>query len=287
MNWFRATKNHIHHRLLELGFVHAESVVAIYTVHTFLVISGLFLRYANDWIILGLYLSVTGLLFGFLHYAEKTGWNAGSSLQRLRLRRALFQLQHHYAVVVLPRRILQICVLAFFVIGPFVADKVPRDVGILSAVVFVFLAVPYLTKSTRSMLRRVLTYLVAALVIYLTTNFMPRSPEWFRWAQMAFFALMALSIAITLRFSPGRREKEFRVTVMDYLLALVLFAALIATVLFSQYPVLQYANSAFIVYLAVLLYGCEVLIAERREHPLGLGTASFIATAVMAFRGLF
>jgi UDP-GlcNAc:undecaprenyl-phosphate GlcNAc-1-phosphate transferase len=30
MNWFRATRNHVHHRLLDLGFTHFESVVCIY-----------------------------------------------------------------------------------------------------------------------------------------------------------------------------------------------------------------------------------------------------------------
>lgn len=286
MNWFRATKNHIHHRLLELGFVHAESVVVIYSVHGFLVVSGLLLRHANDWLILALYLTVTGSLFGFLHRAEKLGWSVEKNLQHLRLKRALFQLQHHYAVVVLPRRILQVAVIVFIALGPLIAEKVPNDVGLLSVAIFLLMVVPYVTRSTRSLLRRVLTYLVAALVVYLTTNFSPSIPDWFEWAQMGYFALIGLSIAIAVRFSPRRREKEFRVTAMDYLLVFVVFGALLATVFFSQYPVVQYANSAFIVYLAVLLYACELLIAERREHPLGLGAASFVATATMAFRGL-
>src|SRR5262249_553564 len=34
MNWFRATKNHVHHRLLELGFDHYQAVVAIYALQT-------------------------------------------------------------------------------------------------------------------------------------------------------------------------------------------------------------------------------------------------------------
>ena len=38
-NIFRATRNHMHHRLLEIGFAHKESVVIIYSIHSFLVLS--------------------------------------------------------------------------------------------------------------------------------------------------------------------------------------------------------------------------------------------------------
>ena len=32
LNWFRATRNHVHHRLLDLGFIHQESVIIIYSL---------------------------------------------------------------------------------------------------------------------------------------------------------------------------------------------------------------------------------------------------------------
>ena len=49
-NWFRATRNHIHHRLLDLGFIHQESVVLIYSAQIFFVTSAILLRHRPEWI---------------------------------------------------------------------------------------------------------------------------------------------------------------------------------------------------------------------------------------------
>jgi len=58
-NIFRATRNHMHHRLLEAGLAHKESVVVIYTIHTFMVACGIWLQSASDWLITGLYVRST------------------------------------------------------------------------------------------------------------------------------------------------------------------------------------------------------------------------------------
>ena len=55
-NIFRATRNHMHHRLLEVGFEHKESVVVIYSIHTLMVSCGIWLLTASDWLITGLYI---------------------------------------------------------------------------------------------------------------------------------------------------------------------------------------------------------------------------------------
>ncbi|MBI3440555.1 MAG: undecaprenyl/decaprenyl-phosphate alpha-N-acetylglucosaminyl 1-phosphate transferase, partial [Proteobacteria bacterium] len=56
MNWFRASKNHIHHRLLQLGFDHYEAVVIIYSVQIVLVACAIMLPYEPDLLIAPLYL---------------------------------------------------------------------------------------------------------------------------------------------------------------------------------------------------------------------------------------
>ena len=47
-NIFRATRNHMHHRLLEVGFEHKESVVVIYSIHTLMVCFGIWLQQSSD-----------------------------------------------------------------------------------------------------------------------------------------------------------------------------------------------------------------------------------------------
>ncbi|HFD13285.1 MAG TPA: undecaprenyl/decaprenyl-phosphate alpha-N-acetylglucosaminyl 1-phosphate transferase [Crenotrichaceae bacterium] len=74
MNWFKASKNHIHHRLLELGFDHYQSVIVIYSIQVFLVVSAVKFRYASDLFVAGLYITTCALLFLVLYFLEKSGW---------------------------------------------------------------------------------------------------------------------------------------------------------------------------------------------------------------------
>ena len=88
MNLFKATKNHVHHRLLELGFYHYESVMVIYSVQVTLVLAGVLMPYESDALIIGFYLLVCSTLFVGLKLAEDRHWkahrgNGGTLLGRL------------------------------------------------------------------------------------------------------------------------------------------------------------------------------------------------------------
>jgi UDP-GlcNAc:undecaprenyl-phosphate/decaprenyl-phosphate GlcNAc-1-phosphate transferase len=87
MNWFLATKNHIHHRLLDAGFVHQESVVIIYSLQTLFVLSGILLRYQSDWLLILIYVMSCAVIFVSLSNAEqneKKGLSSAISYLRLR-----------------------------------------------------------------------------------------------------------------------------------------------------------------------------------------------------------
>ena len=63
MNLFKATKNHVHHRLLELGFYHYESVVIIYTLQIMFVVTAVLMPYESDVLLLSVYLFFSTLIF--------------------------------------------------------------------------------------------------------------------------------------------------------------------------------------------------------------------------------
>ncbi len=58
MHWFKATRNHVHHRLLSLGFSHFQTVVIIYSIQAALVVGAVLLRYQSDYLVAGLYLAI-------------------------------------------------------------------------------------------------------------------------------------------------------------------------------------------------------------------------------------
>ena len=74
MNWFKASRNHVHHRLLDLGFRHYETVIIIYSIQASLVVSAVLLRYQSDSTIAAVYLLVAAALFAVLTLAERSGW---------------------------------------------------------------------------------------------------------------------------------------------------------------------------------------------------------------------
>ena len=71
---FLPDKNHIHHKLLSLGFNHYEAVFVIYLLQSLLVAAAYFLRFESDWLIIALYGMFCLALVGFLKVAMAAGW---------------------------------------------------------------------------------------------------------------------------------------------------------------------------------------------------------------------
>lgn len=71
---FSPDKRHIHHRLLHLGFTHAEAVGAIYILQASFLLASFLLRYQSDSVVLGLYLGICALITLFFYWATRSGW---------------------------------------------------------------------------------------------------------------------------------------------------------------------------------------------------------------------
>jgi UDP-N-acetylmuramyl pentapeptide phosphotransferase/UDP-N-acetylglucosamine-1-phosphate transferase len=71
---FSPDKNHIHHRLLALGFDHYEAVVLIYLAKAGLVSAAYLLRYESDALVVGSYLVFCVAVLGLFRIVSVTGW---------------------------------------------------------------------------------------------------------------------------------------------------------------------------------------------------------------------
>lgn len=282
MSWFHATRNHIHHRLLEMGFHHQDAVLIIYSVQALMVTSGLFLRYAPDWLITAVYLLIAGCLFQAMSHAERIGWRAYVGGGMSRLWRGVGAVRSSQALVVVPRRFLEVAVPVALLAGSAGAAEVSRDFGIAALAAGVALLMePFLRAGPNSMVRRGLIYTVVTFVVYLHTM-VPGSAWEGGLAEWMFLGLIAISVMIAVRFSPGRRRLEFRATAMDYLLVVLVALALVLSRLFGDAAI----SDRFIIGLAVLFYASELLIVEHRTRWDGLGVASVGAAMILAARGL-
>src|ERR1700733_4798170 len=78
---FSPDKNHIHHKLLALGFDHHEAVMLIYAIQGALFLLAYWLRYESDLLILGFVTVFFALCIGILQIAARSGWRLRSNGQ--------------------------------------------------------------------------------------------------------------------------------------------------------------------------------------------------------------
>lgn len=280
MNWFRASKNHIHHRLLQLGFDHYEAVVIIYSVQILLVVSAIFLLYESDFVVISVYIGVCSLVFLSLILAERTQWKAHRSNKVSRLTRAIQAVKQHQLFMVLPVRYVIIAVPLLFVLASLSVDEVPRDFSIASAtLVLILLLYMVLRRRTDSIVVQAVSYVTAAFVIYLETRHLGTWTPLMNALELVYFVVLAIAIGIVIRYDS---KSSFKTTPMDYLV--------IATVLFAGFLLRNVPEKAYLgpmaVKLIVLFYACELIYsrAERKQYVLNLSV--LVTLSVIAVRGL-
>jgi len=283
-NWFQATRNHVHHRLLDLGFVHQESVVLIYSFQTLVVAAGVLLRYQPDWLIALVWLAAMISVFLPLNLAERLGWRAprratgeGAIQAEVgRLRRSF--------LVAMPRRFLEIIVPLYLVLGAALAPTVPKDVGLLGAIVAaLFVVEPVFTRNLHTTLRRIGIYVILATIVFIPQQIPQVLQGWRGMLQLAFFGLVGLAVAIAVRFSPRRRRVEFESTAMDFLMVFLMFVGLVYGYISGGDP----DAALFLVKLIVLWYAAELLFIERRERWNPLTFSALAASVLLAVRSFY
>ncbi len=276
-NWFLATRNHIHHRLLDLGFHHHETVIIIYLIQACFVISAVLLRYQDDVLIVALYLLACALIFGLLVAAERSGWRRTATAGRLlpelpgtALKLEVFKHYPCYAIAwAVPLYLLVLCV------G---VSDVPGDFTIASAVFGTALLTHLLWgRPPMSLMVRGAIYVAVVFGVFLAWRDPVMGSS--RVAEGVFFAGLLVAIALTLRWAS---ELHFRTTPMDYL---VLAGVTTAAVL-GQDPLALNGVSLLIVKAVVLLYASELVIERATARWNMLNLAALLTLGTFAVKGL-
>ena len=274
MNWFRATRNHVHHRLLDLGFGHYETVVIIYAVQAVLVVFAILCRYESDTMVLGLYAAVCALLFFCLATAEGRNWQAQHGLMRRTTPGMLERFAARENLARWPLGFIGLAIPAYFLVASIALKQIPYDCGVAGVLSAVLILAGFLLSRTTPhalTLIRLGVFSAAGLLVYLTEAGAGAAGGFIADLQVGFFVLLALAIGLTIRLS---REDEFYTTPLDYLLiGIVLVGSALAQELENGLDV-----AAVIVKLIVLLYGSELLINRVGQKSGPLSLAAFVAS---------
>jgi UDP-GlcNAc:undecaprenyl-phosphate/decaprenyl-phosphate GlcNAc-1-phosphate transferase len=280
MNWFRASKNHIHHRLLQLGYVPQQSVVMIYTVQALLVLSGLLLRHAHDGVIILLYCVISAVVFGLLALAERHAATrppvaVGPSVSPPSAGAAspggtIGEGAVRYVGVAIP---------VYLVAGSLVAPAVPVDLGIAAIVLVGLMVIAQASRIYRAAMLRGVIYGTVACVAFLVWNQPPSAIVWWSKIELVYLLLLGPAIAVAVRHAP---YNEFRTTATDYLVLMLVIGLWIL----MHYQMNLFDTALLVVKAVLLLYGCELLITRMRHRWNALSMSATGALVVLGLRSL-
>jgi UDP-GlcNAc:undecaprenyl-phosphate/decaprenyl-phosphate GlcNAc-1-phosphate transferase len=277
---FGADKNHIHHKLLSLGFDHHEAVMVIYAVQADLFLLAYWMRYESDLLILGVVSVLFVVSIFLLQIAARRHWQFRAQPDRdarstplMRFTTALVQPQY------LPRWTYLAVAIAFGVYAALVmveTASLSSDVRLLLmallAVTALWLAI--LRIRPLSVVEKGALYVTVAVLVYLDTVIV-HDPFWsiVNWAAIL---TAAAGTMLRLRLSKDRR---FELTSLDLI---VLFVALVVPSLPGSVS-LPHGGALGIAKLVVLFYAVEVLVS-RTEMPvvwLRIGVASVLTGLIL------
>lgn len=279
---FKADKSHIHHRLLDLGFSHPESVVIFYTAQSLFVFFGVAMRTSEVWQIVLVYTVLVVLIYGFLHISEAIP-NGKRPQRQLDESVSAATMESRIALLWAPRLVLETVLPVIFVAAALAASEVTWDFGLLGLAMLILLVIRFFSEALRTTsATRIPIFLLAAGVLYLYTNNRPLEGGLVWLTETTLVTVLAAMTFVAVKFSPKRRKEEFHPTSIDYLL--VVFAVMAIIALRTIPAVL---NPYFLIYLPVVLYASELLLIERRQRTNWLPHAATAAAAILAIRGFW
>lgn len=278
LNLFKATSNHIHHRLLGLGFYHYESVIIIYSIQMLFIVSGASLLYESDYVIMGLYLGACMIIFTVITFAERSNWKA-HVIESETLVSLSGILRKHEALAVIPYRVLEAGISLFSIAAAIMSSSVPIDFAVSSLVLFVLLLVAITTRWFGDNLYRLVMFVTVGFSVYLLSNY---PPTWLL-DQVGliyiFFVTMTVASFVTARIA---NTDQFQITPLDYLVVIM-------AIIVSLAPGIDHGASSIIwmvVQIIVLFYACELVIQNMKSRLNVYTGAVGVALVLISLRGL-
>lgn len=281
MNWFRASKNHVHHRLLQLGFDHYESVVIIYTAQIVLVVSAILFPYESDLLIFSIFTAVCAAVFGFLIAAERAHWKAHSSSHTSKLTKIIQTIKKHTLFQTMPLNVVTVAIPLLLISVSILSKNIPRDISTTSAILAsILLLVVIFRRSSDSIIIQIISYVAAAFVVYLEMEYIGSGNRLMETIEFIYFTVLTVAIGVAVRYG---HKSDFKTSPTDYL---VIFIVLIAAFLLHKLPEKAYLSSMGIKFV-ILFYGCELIFTHLKNKQYVINIPVLLSLTIIAVKGLY
>lgn len=261
---FRPDKNHIHHKLLALGFDHYEAVVVIYAIQAVMVTSAVFMCYESDALNTAWFISLCVAIVVFFRVAEQTGWRAHARSEEgahSALARLATRIKASGALIRYPMLYVCLAVPGYLVYSISHSAPLPFDTTLtLSGMLALMIAMLVLHRwrSWVTVVDRIVICTAIAAAVYYGLSGIEISPS-FLTVENCMFIGLVIALTLLYRYSPNR---TFRATSMDFL---VIFAVVILPNMLggvkSQGIISEVATKAVVLY-----YATEFAISQNPGH---------------------
>jgi UDP-GlcNAc:undecaprenyl-phosphate/decaprenyl-phosphate GlcNAc-1-phosphate transferase len=279
---FSADRNHIHHKLLALGFGHHEAVMVIYTVQAALFVLAYFLRYESDVTILTLVTAFFAAAIVLMQVPARWGWTVHAAksaddsrppnwrITELLWQRDVLTRFAHIAIGV------ALCGYTLVIISG--VQGQPSDVCMLVVALLCLALFLLAIMRTRALtiVDKATLYVTATVIIYLDAASLDegRIPSILSWVAIS---VVAVATALHIRL---RNDRRFEITSLDLI---VLFMALVVPSLPGTLH-LPPGTALTIAKLVILFYALEVLIGRVERSAIWLRIVLVAALTGLATR---
>lgn len=283
MNWFKATRNHVHHRLMDVGFDHYETVVIIYLIQALLVISAVLARFESDISVTLIYAAVIGSLFYALGRAERTGWRVRRARgAESKLARAMAGLKESRVLTGGSLALITMLAPTVMLLSAVSVAHIPSDFSATAALLAFVPAIQLLwPQAFRPALLRLTIYATAIFPAYLLISSPSSAPASIQFLSIAAIVVLAAAIAVYVIFSKTQR---FGSTPTDYLVVFGLAALMVwGSIEANSRNVVE-----AVLFATVLMYGCEIIVGVDVSGPNRrvLQYSTLGALLILALRGI-
>jgi UDP-GlcNAc:undecaprenyl-phosphate GlcNAc-1-phosphate transferase len=277
---FSADSNHLHHRLLALGFAHREAVLLIYLMQVGLVLLAYFLRFESDSEVITAFCVFAAVVIGLLRRANHVGWRLKYLGESGGVRRYLNGFTPAARIPTLALGVMTTCLVLYATTVLASSRHVGADLGFMCLGMLIVLLLLTSWKAQRSLVwfERTATYISVVLLVYLDQT-MPNKPPLLTTLSWTCVGITGAAALVRFWLSPTRR---FELTTLDLI---VLFIALVLPNLPGSIA-LPADLPGGIAKAVILLYVVEMLLTIDLKH---LMPRMFLAVtlAVIAGRALF
>jgi UDP-GlcNAc:undecaprenyl-phosphate GlcNAc-1-phosphate transferase len=264
---FIGDRNHVHHKLLSLGFSHYEAVIIIYAIQALMVALAYMLRWQSDTLILSIYGGFAFAMFalflaterGVLLLSTPVGRRMLSDRRLARVGLFISDMAPRYLAVVVP---------LFLIMNVFLPGHVPIDVSYAALGLFALVLLGwYFLPGRMPLFVRGGLYVGTAFLMYMTEQSTLPAIWPIYVTHSTVLAVIAVLVLISMRFSRGNR---FHTTPLDYLMV---FFALIIPILpemRTDMPTLSILAGKLI----ILYFSFELLLHTFTDRVKQLGFVS-------------